>query len=284
MSSNQSRRNFIKLTGLGLAATSVKGFANPVTNRIFEKKLKLSEKLNLGLTSYTFRNFSLEQTIQMTKRLDLKRLSLKDMHLPLNSKKVDIKKAAAEIKEAGLEFYGAGVIYMTNKDEVSQAFEYAKTAGIQIIIGVPEHELLPLAEQKVKEYNIKLAIHNHGPTDKRFPSPQSVYEKIKNMDARMGMCLDIGHTMRLGIDPSDAFENYHDRVFDIHMKDVTKASPDGSTIEIGRGVINIPKFLRTLLKYNYSATVAFEFEKDKEDPLPGVAESVGYVRGVLAVV
>jgi inosose dehydratase len=284
MSSNQSRRNFIKLTGLGLAATSVKGFANPVTNRIFEKKLKLSEKLNLGLTSYTFRNFSLEQTIQMTKRLDLKRLSLKDMHLPLNSKKEDIKKAAAEIKEAGLEFYGAGVIYMTNKDEVSQAFEYAKTAGIQIIIGVPEHELLPLAEQKVKEYNIKLAIHNHGPTDKRFPSPQSVYEKIKNMDARMGMCLDIGHTMRLGIDPSDAFENYHDRVFDIHMKDVTKASPDGSTIEIGRGVINIPKFLRTLLKYNYSATVAFEFEKDKEDPLPGVAESVGYVRGVLAVV
>lgn len=283
MSSNQSRRNFIKLTGLGLAATSVKGFANPVTNRIFEKKLKLSEKLNLGLTSYTFRNFSLEQTIQMTKRLDLKRLSLKDMHLPLNSKKEDIKKAAAEIKEAGLEFYGAGVIYMTNKDEVSQAFEYAKTAGIQIIIGVPEHELLPLAEQKVKEYNIKLAIHNHGPTDKRFPSPQSVYEKIKNMDARMGMCLDIGHTMRLGIDPSDAFENYHDRVFDIHMKDVTKASPDGSTIEIGRGVINIPKFLRTLLKYNYSATVAFEFEKDKEDPLPGVAESVGYVRGVLAV-
>ncbi len=134
----------------------------------------------------------------MTKRLDLKRISLKDMHLPLNSTNEEIKKAVKEIKDAGLELYGAGVIYMTNEDEVNRAFEYAKTAGIEIIIGVPEHELLPLAEQKVKEYNIKLAIHNHGPTDKRFPSPESVYEKIKNMDNRMGMCLDIGHTMRLG--------------------------------------------------------------------------------------
>jgi inosose dehydratase len=284
MGKNQSRRNFIKLTGFGLAASSFKGLSNPISRRIFEENPNSAEKLNLGLTSYTFRNFTLEQTIQMTKRLDLKRLSLKDMHLPLNSSKEEIDKAVSEIKNAGLELYGAGVIYMTNEAEVNQAFEYAKTAGIKIIIGVPEHEFLPLAEQKVKEYNIKLAIHNHGPGDKRFPSPESVYEKIKNMDKRMGMCLDIGHTMRLGIDPSNAYEKYYERIFEIHMKDESKADADGQTIEIGRGVINIPKFLRTLIKFNYNGTVAFEFEKDEKDPLPGVAESVGYVRGVLAVV
>ena len=284
MGNNQTRRNFIKLTGLGLAASSIKGFANPISERIFVKNINSTEKLNLGLTSYTFRNFSLDQTIQMTKRLGLKRLSLKDMHLPLNSSKKAIRKAVSEIKDAGLELYGAGIIYMTNEDEVNQAFEYAKTAGIQVIIGVPEHAFLTLAEQKVKEYNIKLAIHNHGPTDKKYPSPRSIYEKIKNMDERMGMCLDIGHTMRLGIDPSDAFEKYRNRIFDIHIKDETKTAADGSTIEIGRGVINIPKFLSALLKNNYTGTVAFEYEKDKEDPLPGVAESVGYVRGVLAVV
>lgn len=284
MEKNKSRRHFLKLTGVGLAALSLKGLANPVSKRVSGKNLFASEKLKLGLTSYTFRNFSLEQVIKMTNRLDLKRLSLKDMHLPLNSSKNEIQKAVNEIKKAGLELYGAGVIYMTNQEEVNRAFEYAKEAGIEIIIGVPEIELLSAAEQKVKEHNIKLAIHNHGPGDKRFPSPGSVYEKIENMDKRMGMCLDIGHTMRLGINPSLAFEKYSDRIFDIHMKDVNKAAPEGNTIEIGRGVINIPEFLKTIKKYNYNGTVAFEFEKDKEDPLPGVAESVGYVRGVLSVI
>ena len=283
MGANRSRRNFFKITGLGLAASSL-GFANPITKKILDKKFFPDENLNLGLTSYTFRNFSLEQVIQMTKRLNLKRLSLKDMHLPLSSSKEEIQKAANEIKNAGLELYGAGVIYMTNKIEVNRAFEYAKDAGIKIIIGVPEPEFLSAAEEKVKEYNIKLAIHNHGPGDKKFPSPGSVYEKIKNMDKRVGMCLDIGHTMRLGINPSEAFENYSDRIFDIHMKDVDKAAADGDTVEIGRGVINIPEFLKTIKKYNYTGTAAFEYEKDMEDPLPGVAESVGYVKGVLSVI
>ncbi|MGB8317252.1 MAG: sugar phosphate isomerase/epimerase [Ignavibacteriaceae bacterium] len=284
MSRNQSRRNFIKLTGIGLAASSIKGLAYPISKNIFKMNVKKPEMLNLGLTSYTFRNFSLEEVIQMTKRLDLKRLSLKDMHLPLNSTKDQIQNAVNKINTAGLELYGAGVIYMTNQEEVNRAFEYAKEAGIEIIIGVPEIELLQAAEQKVREYNIKLAIHNHGPGDKRFPSPESVYEKIKNLDKRVGMCLDIGHTMRLGVNPSSAFEKYSDRIFDIHMKDVTKASPDGDTVEIGRGIIDIPEFLRTIKKLNYKGTVAFEYEKDKEDPLPGVAESVGYVRGILSVI
>ena len=149
MEKNQSRRNFLKLTGLGLAASSFKGFANPISKRIFETIFAcLLEKLNLGLTSYTFRNFSLEQAIQMTKRLDLKRLSLKDMHLPLNSTKEEIEKAVAEIKNAGMELYGAGVIYMTNKEEVNRAFEYAKTAGVKIIIGVPELEFLAVSRTK----------------------------------------------------------------------------------------------------------------------------------------
>ena len=284
MSNDYSRRNFIKLTGLGIAASSIKIFSNPLSEEYLGKNENASEKLKLSITSYNFRDFKLEQVIQMTKRLDLSRISLKDMHLPLNSTKEEIEKAVSEIKDAGLELYGAGVIYMTNKDEVNNAFDYANAAGIRVMIGVPEHDLLPIVEEKVKGYNIKLAIHNHGPNDKRFPSPGSIYEKIKNMDKRMGICLDIGHAMRLGIDPSDAFEKYHDRIFEIHLKDVSKAAENGNTIEIGRGVIDIPKFLKTLLKYDYSNTVAFEFEKDEKDPLPGIAESVGYVKGVLTLV
>ena len=173
---------------------------------------------------------------------------------------------------------------MKNEDEVHRAFHYAQTAGMNIIIGVPNHELLKLVEKKVREYDMKLAIHNHGPGDTLYPSPQSAYEKIKDMDPRMGLCIDIGHAKRIGIDPSVAAEMFSDRLHDVHIKDVSEASKEGYTVEIGRGVIDIPKFLRTLLAIHYTGTASFEFEKDEDDPLPGVAESLGYVKGVLSII
>ena len=170
---------------------------------------------------------------------------------------------------------------MKNADEVNHAFEYAKAAGMKVIIGVPNHDLLPMVEQKVKEYNITLAIHNHGPGDKVYPTPQSAYEKLKGMDKRMGLCIDVGHTQRSGIDLSDAARECADRLHDIHLKDVSESTGKGTTVEIGRGVINIPKLLRTLIDIDYSGTASFEYEKDAKDPLPGLAESVGYTHGVL---
>ncbi len=238
----------------------------------------------LGLASYSLRKFSLDETLQMCTRLGLKNIALKSMHMPLDSNEAHIKDAVSKIKKAGLNLYGAGVIYMANEEEVNRAFKYAKTAGLKVIIGVPEHELLPLVEEKVKAYDIKLAIHNHGPGDKRYPSPESAYEKIKNMDSRMGLCLDIGHTKRIGIDPANAARQFMDRLHDVHIKDVDKAAAEGQTIEIGRGVIDIPPFLKVLIERRYSGKVSFEFEKDSDDPLPGLAESVGYVRGCLDMV
>jgi sugar phosphate isomerase/epimerase len=281
---NPSRRNFIKLTGLGLALGPFTGFPRASAHGNASGNESKKGSFTLGLASYSFKNFTLTQTIQMAKRLDLKYLSLKDVHLPLKSKKEDIARSVEEISNAGLQLYAVGVIYMTNEAEVNQAFEYAKAAGARMIIGAPEHELLPLAENKVKEYDIALAIHNHGPGDKRFPSPESVYEKVKHMDSRVGLCLDIGHTTRIGIDPSESAEKYFDRLFDVHIKDVSAATAEGTTVEMGRGVIDIPKFLRTLTRLKYKGTAAFEFEKDKNDPLAGVAESVGYARGVLSVI
>jgi sugar phosphate isomerase/epimerase len=133
----------------------------------------------------------------------------------------------------------------------------------------------------VQQYDIKVAIHNHGPSDKVYPTPASAIEKIKDLDPRVGLCIDIGHTQRAGVDPSVSAEKFADRLLDVHIKDVTQATGKGTTVEIGRGVIDIPKFLRTLLKINYTGIVSFEYEKDAKDPLAGLAESVGYVRGAL---
>lgn len=283
-----TRRNFIKSAGIGVAVASLspmikasdKNAENPDTSTFkFEEKLR---RLNLGMASYTFREFPLEDTLKMTKRLGLERIAFKSFHLPLESTDEEIKAVAEKTRAAGLDLYGCGVVYMQTEDEVERAFHYAKTAGMRIIIGAPNPELLITVNKMVNKYNIKVAIHNHGPEDKDFPTPESAYLKIKDLDPRIGLCIDIGHTQRAGVDPSESALKFADRLHDVHIKDVTVATKEGKTIEIGHGVIDIPKFLRTLIKLDYKGSVSFEFEKDGKDPLPGVAESVGYVRGVLA--
>jgi inosose dehydratase len=164
---------------------------------------------------------------------------------------------------------------------VDNAFEYAKTAGMEMIIGVPNHELLEYVEGKVKEYDIQLAIHNHGPGDKLYPSAESAYKLIKNMDKRMGLCIDIGHTKRINRNPEQDLIDFFDRVLDIHIKDVSAAAAEGTTVIIGRGVIDFPSFMKTVVKLGYSGTLALEYEAEADDPLPGMMESFGYTKGVL---
>jgi len=239
-------------------------------------------RFELGLASYTFREFDLDSALAMAGRVGLARIALKSVHLPLESSEAEIRAAAAKIRAAGLVPYGCGVVYMTTEAEVEQAFAYARAGGMEVIIGVPGHELLGRAERKIRETGIELAVHNHGPGDLLYPTPASILDRIKNLDPRIGVCLDIGHCQRSGIDPSEAAVACGARLLDVHLKDVTAPTKDGGPVEAGRGVIDLPRFLRTLAAMDYRGTAAFEYEKDGLDPLPGLAESVGYVRGVLA--
>ena len=238
-------------------------------------------QFELGMASYTLRNFKLDEAIAMTKRVGLKNIALKSMHMPMDSTPEQIKAIAAKVREAGLNLYGCGVVYMKNAQQVNQAFEYAKAAGMKTIIGVPEPDLLGLVDRKVKEYDIQVAIHNHGPGDKVYPTPTSIIEKVKDLDGRIGLCMDIGHTVRIGADPIEDTVRYAQRLLDVHVKDVTAAEAKGHGVEVGRGVIDIPGFIRTLIRIGYKGYVSFEYEKDASDPLAGLAESVGYVNGVM---
>ena len=273
-----SRRNFLRLSGTGLLATQAPSLL--AFQQASQAKVS-GAPFELGIASYTFREFTLEETIAMTARLGIKNLCLKSMHMPLDSSQEEIKTMAAKVTTAGIDLYGGGVIYMKSVEEVDHAFAYATYAGMDLIVGVPEHALLEQCNAKVKETGIKLAIHNHGPGDKKYPTPESAYKLIKDMDPGMGLCVDIGHTARIGEDPIEDTRKYMDRVHDIHIKDEDKADPSGKPCEIGHGVIDIPGFLKMLLEENYSKIVSFEYEKDGKDPLAGLAESVGYVRGVI---
>jgi len=281
MRSNASRRDLLKIAGLGtIAAVSGRTFANTRPVLTAPAPLKLSYKL--GLASYTTRNLDLEKTIDIAKRLKLEVISLKpDFHLPMTLSAEEQKAVAKKVRDSGLDFYACGVIYMKTEDEVKKTFEFAKNIDVCLIVGVPNPELLSLTEKMVKQYDIAFGIHNHGPTDKLYPTPSSVYQRIKDRDKRIGICFDIGHTQRCGIDPCEEIIKFADRIADFHLKDVTSSEAKGETIEMGRGVVDVIKIIRTLEKIGYYKNASFEFEKDPENPLPGLAETVGYLRGVI---
>jgi len=282
MEHRSSRREFFKRGFAGAAALAASPAAADLLGQPKPERRPARVPFALGLASYTCREFGLVETLSMAGRVGLSRISLKDVHLPLTAGGAEIAAAVGKVRGSGVVPYGCGVIYMTNPAEVERAFAYAKAGGMEVIIGVPDHELLPLAEEKVRGSGLKLAIHNHGPGDPRYPTPGSVLEKVQHMDPRVGLCLDVGHCLRAGVDPAEAAEACGARLLDVHLKDVTAASKEGGPIEVGRGVVDIPRFLRALIEIGYSGTASFEYEKDAKDPLPGLAESVGYVRGVLA--
>lgn len=275
--SDNSRREFLKKAGAFTALGSLP-LSDALTSGL---PWKAEVAFDLGMASYTFRKFKLDQALEWTGQLGLKKITLKDMHLPMNITAEEMAVVHNKMKEAGIELSSCGVVYMKTEEEVRKGFAYAKLAGIKMMVGVPEQSLLGLAEQKVKETDISLAIHNHGPTDQRFPSPESAYSLIKNMDKRMGLCIDVGHTQRLGLDPADQVKKYFDRLLDVHIKDVSSADAKGSTVEIGKGVIDTIKLLKTLIDLKYNKTLHLEYEKDQDNPMPGVIYSIGYLRGAL---
>jgi L-ribulose-5-phosphate 3-epimerase UlaE len=275
-----SRRKFLKLAGAGVLAAGASSLyaSSPVP----VSKNKSTDTFTIGMAGYSFREFSIDKTIEMMNRIKVTNLSLKDFHLPMNSTKDEINSVIQKFKAGGINVYTVGVVYMKTEAAVDQAFEYAKMAGVKMIVGAPDYQLLPYVEKKIKTYDFKLAIHNHGPDNPLYPNATDIWNHIKDLDARIGICIDIGHTTRDGQDPSVDIMRYKSRIYDIHMKDVDKASKAGITVEMGRGIIDIPAFVETLRKIKYTGSCSLEFEKDMKDSLPGIAESIGYFKGVTA--
>lgn len=239
--------------------------------------------LKVGVTSYTFNKFKLAQAIAMTNEAGVKYFSIKDVHLPLKSTKEQRREAREQIEGAGLVIMGAGVIYFKNNEsDIRNVFEYARDTGVPTIVCSPDPDALDTTEKMLGEYGIRIAIHNHGPTDKKYPSPLDVLKLVKDRDKRMGVCMDVGHTVRIGQNPVEVMEACAERLYDFHMKDVTAAAPDGKAVPLGKGVIDIPAIMKQFVKMRWPNHVALEYEANANNPMPGVLESFAYLRKVCA--
>jgi inosose dehydratase len=276
-----SRREMIKTTAFAATALPLVRFPGKAVGMVPDGSDPW-HGLKVGVASYTLRKMPLDAAIKAIQRVGLKYVSIKDFHLPMKSTADERRAVAQKFKDAGITPLSAGNISMENNEaSVRQAFEYARDTGLPTIVCSPHPDSMPILDKMVKEFNIKLAIHNHGPEDKRFPSPYDVWKAVHPFDARIGLCIDVGHTLRAKVDPAEAIVKCSARLYDMHVKDIASSDPKAETIEGGRGVIDLKAILRAALKIRYQYLVSFEYEKDADDPLPGLSETVGYVRGLL---
>jgi inosose dehydratase len=241
--------------------------------------------LKIGVATYTVRELPIEEAIKGIQRVGLKYVSIKNVknHVDLTHTPEERKQRTQMFKDAGLIPLSVGNVGMKNDEaDIRRAFEYARDVGVKVMVCAPPKDAVPLLDKFVKEFDIKLAIHNHGPEDKQFPSPYDVMSAVEKYDQRIGLCIDVGHTARAGVDPAESIIKCKDRLYDLHMKDIYALGNRNTPIESGRGILNQKAILAALLEINYQGLVGFEYEKDGKDPIPGLAESVGYIKGLLA--
>jgi inosose dehydratase len=238
--------------------------------------------LKLGVASVSLSNLSPEAVIAELKRLDIHYATLFKTHCPWGGTTGECRAAAKKFTDAGITVTGSGVIDLPNNEPaVRKAFENARAAGLPVMDCKPSLDAYPLVEKYVRQFDIRLAVHNHGPGDKFYPSPYDAWKAIQNYDPRIGLCIDVGHAWRAGTDPAEAIRKCHARLYDIHLKD-SLAEPGASDIpvEVGRGRMDIKGILAALIEVKYRRIVAFEYEK-RANPVSGLAESVAYVRKAL---
>jgi sugar phosphate isomerase/epimerase len=279
MKSETSRRNFLGAAA-GVAGLSVIGA--PSASAVIEAE---PWGIKLGIATYSLRMFDRAAAIDMLKKMQVKYLSIKDVHMKIGAPAEETAAARAEFDAAGFTVTSGGNVDMTkgtSVEDLRKQFEYAKAARLPMMVCAPTHENIKVVETLVKEYNIRIAIHNHGPEDKHFPTPQSVLEVVRKLDKRCGLCMDIGHSARTGVDVVEAIAGAGDRLFDMHVKDLRDLKEKDSQCDIGDGAMPFPRIFKQLKKMGYTGCVNMEYEINGKDPMMGMQRSLSYMRGVLA--
>jgi len=241
-------------------------------------------EIKLGVASYSLRKLPRSKAIAIIKELGTPYVNIKEFHLRYSSTPEELAAGRKEFEDAGLQIVGGGTISL-NKDEdadIGKYFEYARISGMPLMVIAPTRKTLPRIEKFVKTYNIKVAIHNHGPEDKNFPAPQDVLKAVRGMDPRVGLCIDVGHTARTGADVVGSIAQAGSRLLDMHMKDLRSFSAKESQCVVGEGIMPVVGIFKQLMKMNYPGYVNLEYEINADDPLPGMKQSFAYMRGVLA--
>ncbi|MGA2017136.1 MAG: sugar phosphate isomerase/epimerase [Opitutaceae bacterium] len=247
-------------------------------------------RLSLGVAGYSLRKLSTEAAVAALRQMQIGSVSVFRVHVPILISTPDVcREAAQKFRDAGLAIPSTGVVTLANSEGVMRrAFECGRAAGLSTMAASydkpPDRDTFLLTERFVREYDIKLAFHNHGPEDKIFPSPLDVWDAVQPYDQRLGLCIDVGHSARAGTDPVEAILRCRSRLYDVHMKDTLAGVGDkkDKPVVLGYGRLDIRSIMAALIQVGFRYQVGLEYEVEEADPIPGIAQSFGYMRGMLA--
>jgi L-ribulose-5-phosphate 3-epimerase len=260
----------------------------------------------LGLQSWTCRNMTFDEVVAFAVKHGITHLQLISKHMDPKAPAEESLRKKAILDKHGLTAYTFGVNGTSmDKEANRKLFEFAKLIGAKIIVVEPRNmDEWDNLEQLVKEYDIKLAIHNHG-TGTVYGDPATVKKILAARDRRIGVCMDIGWVTAAGFDAAKVFADYGaDRVFDMHMKDKrveaaapapaapkADAAPDGKKgakkggpvvldVEIGTGQANYKGLFAAIKKTKWSGVMAIETDNATfaQEPSKLVAGAVAFFK------
>lgn len=288
-----NRREFI-CAGLGAAVAS--GCAT--TGDACRRNEAKAPKFHIGMAGFTYKKQSADEMLKAMEKLEIHYLCVKDFHLPWKSTDGEIRAFVAKCADHGVTPYGLGPVPSKTIEQIRRAFDFAKRLGVNVVVGSPykvgksaegkdllrNRELCEQISPLCDEYDIRFAIHNHGPDQPLcYPTGDVVCEFVKDLSPRMGMCLDIGHNYRSGKDPATCIRRYHGRLFDFHLKDIRprENDPKADAMILGRGVLDLPSIIRALCDVGYEGCCSIEHETNYDDNFGDLAESVGYFKALM---
>ena len=293
-----NRRQFLGAGSLALLAAGCQSTCCSTDAAACGKKVPFK----FGMAGYTFHRCSVDETLKYMKQLDVHYLCIKDFHLPYSATAAEIKAFHRKCADHGVTGYGVGPIYM-KKGEARKYFDYAKAVGVKVLVAVPFEDgevngkktrvgsraCCETLSELCREYgDIKIAIHNHGPDIPYcFPTGDSAFEMVKDLDPRVGLCLDIGHNFRAGLDPAASIRKLRSRIFDMHVKNVKFDAKKNLATPMPRGDMKLPEVVKALCEVGYTGCCSLEYESfPAKGVRPGIkyddiAESVGYFQGLM---
>ena len=297
-----TRRSFLAVGSLALAASCRAAFA-PVGARV--PRARGTVRFRLGMAGYTYHKFSLDETLEALERFGVHDLCVKDFHLPLTATAAEIAAFRQKCADRGVTPYGVGPIYMSTEDEAKRAFDYAAALGVPVVVGVPwkpapgggtswkkrcqSPELCAKVSELCARYDLKFAIHNHGrnpatgvPT--LFGAPVDVWEVVKDMDRRMGLCMDVAYTFADGFDPAAEIRKYAARLFDCHFRNISDPTNGSAGTNSSDGAIDYLGVVKALAEVGYAGACGIELANAFPKNPEWIPASIGYFRGLMDAV
>ena len=276
---HRSRRSVLA----GLAAGAGLGImgSNPIA-RLMAQEAKAAG-LKLGIQIYSLRGFPVDVALDHTKNLGFEEVEFFSGMFPLTASDEEIQKMVQKVKGLGLRISAHGVNGFTKDAQANRkVFEFAKKAGVKNISAAPTPDSMDSLNELVKEYDIRIAIHNHGPSD-RFNKVVDVLRAIEGRDPRIGACADLGHFIRSGEKPVDVIRALAGRLYGVHLKDFAEMKESTRGVILGQGHLDCAAVFDAMIQAKFPAdgALSLEYEENPKDPIEDIRQCVATAKSAM---